>query len=121
MMRVSMADQPFNFGLWAAKIPNTELGTMLAGAGGSLITLRFLGPMPWYERLILVLGGTLITHYTTPLAIYWLNLTKYQNSIAFLIGVFGMSTVGALLQILSAIGANPFEWLRVVLNRVKTP
>lgn len=116
-----MADQPFNLGLWAAKVSNLDLGTLLAGFAGSLITLRFLGPMPWYERLILVCGGAVITYYTTPLVLYWSNLVKYQNSIAFLIGVFGMSAIGAGLQFLSAIGANPLELLRVILNRAKAP
>lgn len=112
-----MADPDFNFGVMGMKVSGTEIGTILAGAMGSIITLRFLGPMPWYERLLLVIGGTLVTHYITPLAAHALSLQPFMQTIGFLVGLFGMAVIGAAFQVLSAIGANPLEWLRVVLSR----
>ena len=117
-----MAEQPLNVGLWAAKLGSGELGTILAGFAGGLVTLRFLGPMPWWERLVLVAGGTVVTYYLTPLAVYILDLpVAFISPVGFLIGVFGMSAIGAALSTLSAYNANPLDWLRVVLHREKAP
>lgn len=116
-----MAEPDFNIGVMGMKLANGEVGTVLAGIAGSFISLRFLGPMPWWERLIVVVCGGVVTHYFTPLATHFLGLEKYPAEVGFVVGVFGMSFIYAGLALLSAFRANPLDWLRVVMHRQGKP
>lgn len=120
-----MADHQNYAGLLGIKVNGTEMGTILAGVAGSLITLRFLGPLPWYERIIVVLSGAAASYWMTPLAAYALSIgpteTGVRDSLSFLIGSCGMAMLYAVLVTLSAYNANPLDWLRVILHKAKAP
>lgn len=114
-----MSEPDYNLGIMGIKWSSQEIGTLLSGAAGSLIYMRFLGKMPWYERLTLIVFGAVVSYYIGPWATVVLDMQKFAGMIGFLTGVFGMATLNAGLSILSAIGANPLEWLRVALAKVK--
>jgi hypothetical protein len=118
-----MTDQPASLGLVASKLNGTEFGTILAGFAGSMVTLRFLGSMPWYERILVMIGSVCITYYVTPLAVWGLSVDPHQtgvrDGIACFVGMFGISAIQAAMTTLSAYNANPLDWLRMLLRRDK--
>lgn len=86
-----------------------------AGFFGSVISLRFMGPMPWYERLFLLICGCVSSQYLTPGFQSFFGFYDAPYFVVFLAGAFGMSFMSAVVQL----ARNPAELLRIILNRPK--
>ena len=77
------------------------------GLAGSLVSMRFIQG-PWYERVLMCLGGTFLSYYgTTPVAA-WLGFHAQDGEglVGFLLGLFGMAIVAKLYEALQYIDAK---------------
>lgn len=71
--------------------------SVIGGLIGSVISLRFLSELNVWQRVISVFSGMIVAAYCTPLVVELLSLKpSTEGAIAFLIGLFGMSLVGAI-------------------------
>lgn len=83
--------------------PNASLwddtkAVIVAGLIGSLLSLAFIDHMGKRERIIAVISGMVMAHYLAPLIAFLFNEDKYQETIGFLVGLFGMSVVAAVFR-----------------------
>lgn len=108
-----MADPDFN--MLGLKFSGSEIGMALAGFFGSLISLKFMGAAPWYERLTWLAGGCVSSQYLTPGIQHFLGFYDAPYFVVFLAGAFGMSVMAAVFHL----AKNPAELLRLILNRPK--
>lgn len=71
-----------------------------AGALGAMISLRFHTEiLTFSQRAVLVGSGCVAAHYVSPLVIIFFELSHEKGtSIAFLIGLFGMSLAAAIMK-----------------------
>lgn len=111
-----MPQPDIELGLIGAKI-SAEIGIAMAGFLGSVVSLKFLGPMPWYERVFLVGCGALCAQYLTPVAQEALGFSTAPHSISFIIGALGMSFMSATIKAMQNFGANPLDWLKTIFSR----
>lgn len=72
--------------------------TFAAGLVGAVLSLRFATNLSPWGRATAVIGGTVIAQLTTPLVAHVLALHDYQQSIGFLLGLFGLSFVAAAYE-----------------------
>ena len=74
-------------------------GTLLASLFGSLVALKFVPGDTAWERLTNVAGGALIAAYSSPFVTNYFALNaKLEASVAFIIGVFGMTITSSLVE-----------------------
>ena len=74
-------------------------GTLLASLFGALVALKFVPGANTWERLTNVAGGALIAAYSSPFVTTYFSLNaKLEASVAFIIGVFGMTITAALVE-----------------------
>lgn len=71
---------------------------IVAGLIGSLLSLAFVEQMSKRQRIVAVLSGMVMAHYLAPLIAFLFNEDKYQETIGFLVGLFGMSVVAAVFR-----------------------
>jgi hypothetical protein len=70
------------------------LMVVIAGVIGACISIPFLATGTKVMRGFMVLSGAACAVYLTPLAVYFFEpLEKYQPSVGFIIGLFGMQLV----------------------------
>lgn len=110
-----MSQPDFEIGMWGVKFSGTEIGMAVAGFLGSVVSLQFMGPKPWYERLFILFCGTISAQYLTPLVQKFLDFNDAPYAVVFLVGALGMSFMSAAIQL----AKNPSELLRILLNRQK--
>ena len=80
---------------------NTELegkAVIVAGLVGGLISMNFVDGMTAKQRLAAILAGATIAHYLSPLIAFLFNMRDYQETIGFLVGLFGMSICSAIFK-----------------------
>lgn len=77
---------------------DTPRGVIIAGMIGSLLSLGFIDGMGLKQRLVAVSSGMIMAHYLTPLIAFLANEDKYQETIGFLVGLFGMSICAAVFR-----------------------
>jgi hypothetical protein len=86
------------------------------GALGALIALPFLaGTLP--ARVAMVAGGVALSYWGTPTAAIHLGVTNAEGLVGFLIGLFGMSVVAKLHEVLASLKAELavgtlMDWIR---------
>lgn len=97
------------------KFSGTEIGMALAGFFGSLVSLRFMGPAPWYERLTWLAGGCISSQYLTPGFQHFFGFYDAPYFVVFLAGALGMSVMAAVVHL----AKHPAELLCILLNRSK--
>lgn len=96
-----------------------EIGTTVAGAAGSVASLKFI-PGRWYEKLGMVVGGAVAARYLTyPLIDVFglLHRETDEAALAFLIGLFGMAVANKLFEALAAL--NSAEIVTIVTGWFK--
>lgn len=76
------------------------LDLALAGALGAAASLPFHRDLKTLgQRLTMVASGAIAAHYITPLVSAYFGMDAGRNGgVAFLIGLFGMSTAAAVLR-----------------------
>lgn len=79
-----------------------SLVTSIAGLVGGFLSLKFFEDLNIYGKISTVLGGWACANYGTPAVIefYSLQSDGYHAGIAFAIGLFGMSIVAAVFQVI---------------------
>ena len=75
-----------------------NISLMIAGAAGAFIKFNKHKVIPWQERLLMIVSGTLSANYLSPIVIDLLHISKTQESygVAFLIGFGGLKSVEAI-------------------------
>lgn len=71
---------------------------VIAGFIGSLLSLSFIDHMDKRQRIIAVISGMVMAYYLAPLIAFLFNEEKYEATIGFLVGLFGMSVVAAVFR-----------------------
>ena len=92
---------------------------LLTGLVGSSIALLYGAKiMTWRDKLkaiVFVISGSVVTGFVTPLIILWQpNWVGAEYSIAFVIGIFGMSIIRDIFSFIYDFGKNPLEYLRML-------
>ena len=71
----------------------------------------------WRDKLkavLIVLSGAIVTGYVTPLIlVYKPNWIGAEYSIAFVVGIFGMSIIKDVFSFLYEFGKSPLEYLKM--------
>lgn len=72
----------------------------MAGAIGALVSLKFHPDVKDFGQRVFTVGsGAAVAHYVTPLALSHFNLPiERAGSVAFLLGLFGMSFAAAVIK-----------------------
>ena len=86
--------------------------------GGSVALLFGRKIKTWRDKIkaiLVVLAGAVVTGYVTPLIlIYKPSWESASYSIAFLVGIFGMSIIRDIFNFLYDFGRNPMEYIRMI-------
>lgn len=77
---------------------DTTKAVVIAGLVGSLLSLGFIDGMTKKQRVVAVCSGMVMAHYLAPLIAFIFHEENYQETIGFLVGLFGMSVVAALFR-----------------------
>lgn len=78
--------------------PETAKMVVLAGLVGGLLSMRFVDGMNCRERLFAIISGMVLAHYLAPPIAYLWAEGQYEETIGFLIGLFGMSICSAVFR-----------------------
>jgi hypothetical protein len=71
----------------------------IAGLIGGIVSFRFIDVPTWPKRIGSAAAGALIAHYGTPLVTNYFDMhDRFEPSIGFMLGLFGMSIVTAMVQ-----------------------
>lgn len=76
----------------------TTRAVIIAGFIGSILSMSFVDGMSKKQRGIAILSGMVMAHYLAPLIAYLFKEQEYEETIGFLIGLFGMSICSALFR-----------------------
>ena len=84
-------------GIWATA--KSSLAMIVAGILGAAVSLKFVSPSlsPW-EKVTTVVSGAILAHFLTYPTINYFKLNTYQETVGFLIGLFGLSLCAAMLE-----------------------
>lgn len=84
-------------------IVGLSLKSFVSGAFGGLVSLKFFEGLSWAGRVWTVAGGALIAGYSTQWVIGFLELSeKHEHFMGFVLGLFGMSAVSALIKAITS-------------------
>ena len=82
----------------AAPTFDTPKAIIVAGLLGSLLSLSFIDNMGKRQRVVAVLAGMTMAHYLAPLISHMFSDDKFEETIGFLVGLFGMSITAAIFR-----------------------
>lgn len=84
-------------GIWATV--KSSVAMIVAGILGAAVSLKFASPtLPPWEKVTTVASGAILAHFlATPTANYF-ELISYQETVGFLIGLFGLSLCAAIIE-----------------------
>lgn len=71
---------------------------IVAGLLGSLLSLSFVDNMGKRQRFIAVIAGMTMAHYLAPFISHVFSEDKFEETIGFLVGLFGMSITAAIFK-----------------------
>jgi len=71
---------------------------IVAGLLGSVISLSFIDEMNKRQRCVAVLSGIAMAHYLSSYVADMFSHGKFEETIGFLIGLFGMSVCGSMFR-----------------------
>lgn len=71
---------------------------VIAGFFGAVLSMRFVDGMSKKQRLFAIISGMVMAHYMAPMIAYLFKENDYQETIGFLIGLFGMSVCSAIFK-----------------------
>ena len=77
---------------------DTPTAIILAGLFGSLLSLRFIDNMGLRQRSMAILAGMGMAHYLAPLIAHIFSQDNFEETIGFLVGLFGMSITAAIFR-----------------------
>lgn len=82
-----------------------SMAKIAAGAAGAFVSLRFVQGSR-IERLLMGVGGAALSYYATSPVAVWVRVQDAEGLIGFLIGVFGMSLVAKVYEVLTLLDAK---------------
>lgn len=82
----------------AAASPEATKAVILAGFVGGVLSMSFVDGMNKTQRLVAIISGMAMAHYLAPLIAFLFHEEQYQETIGFLIGLFGMSVCSAIFR-----------------------
>lgn len=74
-----------------------KFASIIAGTFGAAVSMAVIKGPIWY-RFCLFLGGLVAAAFVTPLLVDTFDLSKSENAVAFLVGMFGMSIAAAIIR-----------------------
>ena len=77
---------------------DTPKAVIVAGLLGSLLSLSFINNMGKRQRLVAVFAGMTLAHYLAPFISHVFSEDKFEETIGFLVGLFGMSITAAIFR-----------------------
>lgn len=78
--------------------PETAKMVILAGFCGAALSLGFVDGLSKKQQAIAIFSGVIMAHYLSPMIAYLFNEMQYEETIGFLVGLFGMSICSALFR-----------------------
>lgn len=88
-------------------------GATIGGFFGALVSLKFIEGLFWWQRIPTVFAGMMAAAYCTPLVMEMFTISvKTEAAIAFLIGVFGMSLMGAVVKALPELSTAAINYVK---------
>jgi hypothetical protein len=76
---------------------------VIAGLFGGIVSLRFFDKLSFWGRVVTVLGGAGIAHFTTPLVSGYFEVAPHnEGGVGFALGLFGMSIAAAAFDAIPA-------------------
>ena len=96
-----------------------KLGVLCVGLMGGAVGLLYGNKIKtWQEKLkavLIVLSGSVVTGFVTPLVLVWYpNWSGAEYSIAFIIGIFGMSIIRGVFNFIYDFGKNTLEYFKML-------
>lgn len=85
---------------------------ILAGFIGSVLSMSFVDGMGRKQRFVAVISGMVMAHYLAPLIAFMFKEGDYQETIGFLVGLFGMSICAAIFR-----GIQDSDILGIIVSR----
>jgi len=74
-------------------------GTLIASLFGAIVGLKFVPGAGVVQRVTNAAGGALIAAYCTPFITSYFDLNqKIEASVAFMVGMFGITITSALME-----------------------
>jgi len=103
---------------WFVKA-GVKIGVLVVGLIGGTVGLLYGTKIKtWKDKLkaiLIVLAGSVVTGFITPLVLVWHpNWDGAEYSIAFIVGIFGMSIIRGMFQFIYDFSKNPMEYLRML-------
>lgn len=77
---------------------STTKAVIFSSFVGGVISLRFIDRMNKKQRCVAILSGMGMAHYLSPVIAYYFKAVDFEETIGFLIGLFGMSICAALFR-----------------------
>lgn len=77
---------------------DTTKAVIIAGFLGSVLSMSFVDGMGRKQRTLAVISGMIMAHYIAPLMAALFKEEDYQETIGFLVGLFGMSICAAIFR-----------------------
>lgn len=77
---------------------DADKAVAMAGFIGSVLSLSFIDDMGRRQRLVAVISGIVMAHYLSPLIASLFHEENYQETIGFLVGLFGMSICASVFR-----------------------
>lgn len=71
---------------------------VIAGFLGGVLSMSFVDGMSKRQRVVAIISGAVMAHYTSPLIASLFDSGDYQETIGFLVGLFGMSICSAIFR-----------------------
>jgi hypothetical protein len=95
---------------WITQTFGIEKTTTLGGIMGAILSLAFLeqktGPI---AKAFAIFGGWACANFLTPIAIDYFGLTvRWQGGLGFMLGLFGMLIIAAIVRALKALDLLKF-------------
>lgn len=99
----------------AAALFGVKIVTVIAGAIGGLISLKFVSDqLTWYGRILSVLAGAAMAGYGTPVLSRWLDMgADVENAFAFFLGLTAMQIIPGLIRLSEQFQSDPLGFIRL--------
>ena len=110
---------PVSTGIGMGTLSGAKVSTLVAGTIGSAISLRFAKDLTPTQKITSVVAGAFMAHYIAPVVAEHFALQSYEDTLGFLIGVFGLSLCAALIDAIKK--AHPWGLIVARYGNPKDP
>lgn len=98
-----------------------KIGSLIAGAVGGIVSLRFIDDLTLWGRVLAVFTGAAVAGYGTPIIVHWLALgPATENAVAFFLGLTAMNIIPGLIALSEMFKRDPLSFIRRQPNQRST-